>query len=93
MDARATAEVTRNFFFVDATSRFGQSIVDAQGTISRNNINDAGNQTDFYAYGISPYILPHFGGYADGTFRYSLDHVRYDDDVSNSWKIVLMRAW
>jgi len=84
MDARATAEVTRNFFFVDATSRFGQSIVDAQGTISRNNINDAGNQTDFYAYGISPYILPHFGGYADGTFRYSLDHVRYDDDVSNS---------
>ena len=84
MDARATAEVTRNFFFVDATSRFGQSIVDAQGTISRNNINDAGNQTDFYAYGISPYIRPHFGGYADGEFRYSLDHVRYDDDVSNS---------
>ena len=84
MDARATAEVTRNFFFVDATSRFGQSIVDAQGTISRNNINDAGNQTDFYAYGISPYILPHFGGYANGEFRYSLDHVRYDDDVSNS---------
>jgi uncharacterized protein (PEP-CTERM system associated) len=84
MDANATAEVTKNFFFVDATSRFGQSIVDAQGTISRNNVNDAGNQTDFYAYGISPYILPHFGGYADGTFRYSLDHVRYDDDVSNS---------
>lgn len=84
MDASATAEVTRNFFFVDATSRFGQSIVDSQGTISRNNINNAGNQTDFYAYGISPYILPHFGGYANGEFRYSLDHVRYDDDVSNS---------
>ena len=63
---RATAEVTRNFFFVDATSRFGQSIVDAQGTISRNNINDAGNQTDFYAYGMSPYILPHFGDMLTG---------------------------
>lgn len=84
MDANATAEVTRNFFFVDATSRMGQSIVDAQGTLSQNNINAAGNQTDFYAYGISPYIRPHFGGYADGTFRYSLDHVRYDDDASNS---------
>jgi uncharacterized protein (PEP-CTERM system associated) len=84
MDAMATAEVTRNFFFVDASSGFGQSIVDAQGTISRNDINNAGNQTNYYAYGISPYILPHFGGYADGTFRYSLDHVRYEDDVSNS---------
>lgn len=84
LDARATAEITDNFFFVDATSRMGQTIVDASRTISRNNYNAAGNQTNYYAYGVSPYITPHFGGYADGTFRYSLDHVRYDDDASNS---------
>jgi uncharacterized protein (PEP-CTERM system associated) len=84
LTADATAEVTRNFFWVDARSRMGQAIVSANRTLSTNNINNAGNQTDFYAYGISPYIRPHFGGYADGTFRYSLDHVRYDDSVSNS---------
>ena len=82
--ANATAEITNNFFFVDASSRIGQSVVDSDGTISRNNFNNAGNQTSFYAYGLSPYIRPHFGGYADGVFRYSLNHVRYDDSVSNS---------
>jgi uncharacterized protein (PEP-CTERM system associated) len=84
LNANATAEVTKGFFFVDARSRMGQSIVDSDGTLSNNNYNNAGNQTNFYAYGVSPYIRPHFGGYADGTFRYSLDHVRYDDSVSNS---------
>ena len=84
LTANGTAEVTKNFFFVDASSAIGQSIVDADRTISIDNINNAGNQTDFYAYGVSPYIRPHFGGYANGEFRYSLDHVRYDDSVSNS---------
>jgi len=84
LNANATAEVTRGFFFVDARSRIGQAIVDADRTISGNNANNAGNQTDFYAYGVSPYIRPHFGGYANGELRYSLDHVRYDDSVSNS---------
>jgi uncharacterized protein (PEP-CTERM system associated) len=84
LNADATAEITQNFFWVDARSRIGQALVSADRTISNNNYNDAGNQTSFYAYGVSPYIRPHFGGYADGTFRYSLDHVRYDDSVSNS---------
>ena len=84
LDAKATAEITDNFFFVDATSKMGQTLVDTNRTVSRNNYNAAGNQTDFYAYGLSPYIRPHFGGYADGTFRYSLNHVRYDDSASNS---------
>ena len=84
LEARATAEITDNFFFVDATSRIGQSIVDSSRTVSRNNYNAAGNQTTFYAYGLSPYIRPHFGGYADGTFRYALNLVFYDDDASNS---------
>jgi uncharacterized protein (PEP-CTERM system associated) len=69
---------------VDASSRIGQSIVDSSRTISNNNYNAAGNQTTFYAYGLSPYIRPHFGGYADGTFRYALNLVFYDDDASNS---------
>jgi len=84
LTADATAEVTKNFFWVDARSRMGQALVSANRTISTNNINNAGNQTDYYAYGVSPYIRPHFGGYADGTFRYSLDTVFYDDSVSNS---------
>jgi uncharacterized protein (PEP-CTERM system associated) len=84
LTADATAEVTKNFFWVDASSRMGQALVSANRTISTNNINNAGNQTDYYAYGVSPYIRPHFGGYADGTFRYSLDTVFYDDSVSNS---------
>ena len=80
LDASATAELAKDLFYVDATSSMGQSIVDANRTISNNNINNAGNRTDFYTYTLSPFIQSHFGGYADGSFRYTYGQVNYDDD-------------
>lgn len=84
LDASATAEVAKNLFFVDADSKMGQSIIDAQKTISNNNINNAGNRADFYTYSLSPYLTPHFGGYADGIFRYTYSQVIYDGNTSDA---------
>ena len=61
LNANGTAEVTRNFFFVDGASTMGQAVVDANDTASTGNLNNAGNRTDFYTYSLSPYIFPHFG--------------------------------
>ena len=89
LNASATAELAKNLFFVDATSTMGQAIIDTNSSISNNNINNAGNRTDFFTYSLSPYIKPHFGTYASGVFRYTYSQVIVDeaisDDISNSF--------
>jgi uncharacterized protein (PEP-CTERM system associated) len=84
LDANATAEMAKNLFFVDASGAMGQALVSADSTISTDNLNNAGNRTDFSAYSLSPYLKPHFGGYADGLFRYTYSEVKYDDSVSDA---------
>lgn len=78
-----TAELARGFFFLDGTASISQAIVDTNDTISNNNVNNAGNRTDTYAYSISPYLQSHFGGYANGTIRYRYGQVFYDDSRIN----------
>lgn len=84
LEADATAEMSKNFFFVDAASALGQATIDSEGSLSTGNLNTAGNRTDFVTYSISPYITPHFGGYADGVFRYRYGQVKYDEGASDA---------
>ena len=84
LNAIAAAEVARDFFFIDATARARQVIIDANDTISDNNVNTTGNRTDTYGYSLSPYILPHFGGWADGSFRYTYSQTKFDTGASDS---------
>jgi len=84
LHANGTAELAKDFFFVDAASTMGQTLVAANRTVSNNNVNNAGNQTDFFTYSLSPYIKSHFGGYTDGVFRYTYSHVKVDEGASDS---------
>jgi len=84
LNANATAELAKKLFFVDATSTMGQAIISANDTISVGNLNNAGNRSDYLTYGLSPYLVPHFGNYADGLFRYTHSEVKYDSGVSDS---------
>ena len=84
LNANGTAELTRNFFFVDGTSTMGQAVIDANDTVSTGNLNNAGNRTDYYTYGLSPYILPHFGNVANGSLRYTYNSVNYDEGSSDA---------
>jgi uncharacterized protein (PEP-CTERM system associated) len=83
LSADATAELAKNLFFVDASSSMGQAIIDADKAFSVDNLNAAGNRTDFVTYTLSPYILPHFGGYADASLRYTYSQVSYDQGASD----------
>ena len=80
LNADATAELVKDLFFIDARSTMGQQLVDVNRTISNNNVNNAGNRSDYITYEISPFLRSHFGGYADGIFRYSYGQAFYDDD-------------
>jgi len=84
LDAGATAELAKNLFFVDASSTMGQALISADNAISTGNLNNAGNRTDFSTYSLSPYATPHFGGYADGIFRYTHSEVIYDEGASDA---------
>jgi len=83
--ANTTTELAKNLFFLDVDAQAGQAILDASGTLSRNNYTNDRNRTDFYSYSVSPYITPHFGAYADASLRYGYDKVIYSEgDISNS---------
>jgi hypothetical protein len=84
LNADGTAELARNFFFVDASSAMGQAVINADDTASTGNLNNAGNRTDFYTYSLSPYILPHFGNVANGNLRYTYSSVNYDEGASDT---------
>jgi len=84
LNANGNAELAKNLFFVDASSTMGQALISADNTISTGNLNNAGNRTDYYTYSLSPYLTPHFGGYADGLFRYTYSEAKYDDSVSDA---------
>jgi len=84
LDAFANAELAKSLFFVDASSTMGQALISADNTVSTGNLNNAGNRTDFATYSLSPYATPHFGGYADGLFRYTHSEVIYDEGASDA---------
>ncbi len=83
LSADATAELAKDLFFLDASSSMGQAIIDADETFSVGNLNTAGNRTDFITYSLSPYLQPHFGGYADATLRYTYSDIAYDEGASD----------
>jgi uncharacterized protein (PEP-CTERM system associated) len=84
LNALGTAELRKNFFFMDASSTMGQAVINADDTASTGNLNNAGNRTDFYTYSLSPYILPHFGNVANGSLRYTYSSVNYDEGASDA---------
>ena len=84
LNATAAAELSKDLLFLDARSAVGQAIINADEPISLNNFSTGGNRTDFYSYELSPYLQNHFGGYTDGTLRYTYSQLFYDQGASDS---------
>ncbi len=84
LQASSTTELIDKFFFFDAGARAGQTIINANSTLSLSNFNNNINRTNVYSYTFSPYIRPHFSNYADGTLRYSQSEVKYGESGSSN---------
>ncbi|BCX82156.1 hypothetical protein MIT9_P1741 [Methylomarinovum caldicuralii] len=69
LQGNAVAELIENSVFLDARAGAGQTLVNPQGRQVADNIANVGNRANFYTFGLSPYWLPHLGGYADGQVR------------------------
>jgi uncharacterized protein (PEP-CTERM system associated) len=84
LDARGNVELAKDTLFLDAWGNITQVLVNATDTISRNAVNASTNRTNSYSWSLSPYLQSHFGGYADGVFRYGYSQTRYGEGASNA---------
>ncbi|MET0081772.1 MAG: TIGR03016 family PEP-CTERM system-associated outer membrane protein [Sedimenticola sp.] len=75
--ANADAELIKNTFFVDLDSTITQNAIDPYSTVGSDALNDTGNVTTTYTYGISPYIVGRLKGYANLIARFTYDEVEY----------------
>lgn len=75
LDATNTTEFIRDTFFVDFAAGVDQQVIDsAQGVPTRQN-DDSENLATVQRYSVSPYLLQHFGSFADSTTRLRLGYV------------------
>ena len=81
LNTAGTVEVSEGLFFVDASARAGQAVIDANSSISVGNINSSVNRADFLSYTVSPYLQSHFVGTADGALRYTYSDVLYNSNA------------
>ncbi len=71
LQANSTARLVDSVF-LNARATAGQTLVNPQGRQFAGNVVNVGNRANFYTFGVTPYWLPHLGGYADG--RVLLDY-------------------
>lgn len=64
-----TFEISRDLFFIDTNASVSQELIN-----TRNNNTEA-NRNTVQDYSASPYLVGHFGGFADGELRYTLNQV------------------
>jgi uncharacterized protein (PEP-CTERM system associated) len=80
LNSSASAELSKDLLFLDASANAGQTVIDANRSISIGNLNTSSNRSDFITYSISPYLQSHLGGYADAKLRYRYSDVLYDSN-------------
>lgn len=83
---RSTAELVKEHFFLDANASVRQVIISARERLPRDNISRTGNRTDAITYGLSPYWINDFAGYARAQARYRFDGVHVGEGASDSFR-------
>jgi len=78
LNARASAELVKNFFFLDSTARISQRNISPLGPLTTNNENITNNRTNVKTYSISPYIQHNFSNFASTQARYTHNAVYTD---------------
>jgi uncharacterized protein (PEP-CTERM system associated) len=70
LNARGTAELLEDFFFVDGAAVITQQNVSLFGPQAIDNVNVTGNRADIRRFNVSPYIRHRFKDLAFGELRY-----------------------
>jgi uncharacterized protein (PEP-CTERM system associated) len=75
LNAMGTAELIKDFFFVDGRAIMTQQNANLLGPQAINNVNVTGNRADVHIYNISPYIRHRFQDFATTELRYTRNMV------------------
>lgn len=75
LEARGTAELLKQFLFLDADSTIQQTNANDTGPLASSNVSRTGNIINTYTYRVSPYARNHLGSFADSEARYAFDDV------------------
>jgi uncharacterized protein (PEP-CTERM system associated) len=71
LNARGTAELMEDFFFVDGIAAITQQNISLFGPQALNNVNVTGNRADVRTFNVSPYIRHRFKDFASAELRYA----------------------
>ncbi len=71
LNATTTAEVIKDFFFIDGAARRSQQNASALGPQAVDNANLSGNRLDLRTYNVSPYLRYRFKTFASTELRYT----------------------
>ncbi len=71
LNANATTELIKDFFFIDGTARRVQQNISALGPQAVDNTNVTGNRLDLRIYNVSPYLRYRFKNLASTELRYT----------------------
>ncbi|MFM8330756.1 MAG: TIGR03016 family PEP-CTERM system-associated outer membrane protein [Candidatus Methylumidiphilus sp.] len=79
-------EIFDNSVYIDSTSTISQGNLGGIGGVTPTNavLSNAVNDTTYRTFRISPYWLPHFGGYADGEIRFGYYSFSNSNSGSNT---------
>ncbi|SCY17308.1 uncharacterized protein, PEP-CTERM system associated [Nitrosospira sp. Nl5] len=78
LNARATAELVENLFFVDGRAMMFQQNASMFGPQGIDNVNATGNRADIKVYTVSPYLRHRFQDFASTELRYTHSIVESD---------------
>lgn len=78
LNARATAELVENLFFVDGRALMFQQNASMFGPQAIDNVNATGNRADIKVYTVSPYLRHRFQDFASTELRYTHSIVESD---------------
>ena len=82
LNARGTAELVEDFFFVDAAARVSQELISLTGSPADATINPD-NRATTGSFSISPYVQRRLGSFADFQARYTLSGSLFENNVAS----------
>lgn len=74
LEGTGTAEISEDLLFFDTSAAVTQQLINTSR--SETSANEATTQS----YRLSPYLIGHFGSFADGELRYAFDQIFVDED-------------
>ncbi len=75
LQANANAELVKQILFLDVDASARQENTSNSGRLSDSNISVTGNRNEVYTWRISPVARHHFGNYANGEAKVTVDQV------------------